>query len=449
MTFADTIVACATGLAPGARAVVRMSGPEAAWFASERLGLPSRARFAGGRRLVLKEVQFPVLVIFAPGPRSYTGEDTLEMLLPGGPALVRRVVDELCARPGVRHAEPGEFSARAYLNGRLTLEQAEGVSGVIAASSRSMLDAARDAMSGAAGARYAAWAEEIASILALVEAGIDFSDQEDVVAIAPDELRRRVRALTAEMLARAGGPSEQGSARVRVALAGRPSAGKSTLFNALLGRARCVVSASPGTTRDAVVEPLTLHDDPRGPITVDLADLAGVDGASPVGEIDAAAQSRARAEIQRAQIVLMCRAPEIADDGVEVLDGVGVPSDRIVEIRTKADRPGPVWAGAIGVCAIDGRGLDTLRRVLAERAWARAASVASGGAAGACLPRHRAAISAALKHLSALESLEGETHAELVADTLRAALDELGELTGRVERDVILGRVFASFCIGK
>ncbi|HZW06919.1 MAG TPA: hypothetical protein VFF65_07325, partial [Phycisphaerales bacterium] len=190
MPDGSTIVACATGGGWSERALVRLSGPACAEVERRLTTRPPGARSPMAARFALADgLPVPCLAWRGIGPRTYTGEDTLELLLPGNPHLVRRVVERTCTVAGVRAAEAGEFSARAYLNGKLTLEQAEGVSAVVAAEGADELAAAAAVLSGAAGAVYRAWSEECAALLALVEAGIDFTDQEDVVAIEPRVLR--------------------------------------------------------------------------------------------------------------------------------------------------------------------------------------------------------------------------------------------------------------------
>lgn len=454
MPDGDTIAAVASG--PEARnslrALIRLSGPAVATVESDLLDDP-RAGSAGARpaRLRLPPAHsLPVLLLRGVPPRTFTGEPALEILLPGGPALVRRVMDAVLAVPGVRAAGPGEFSARAYLNGRLTLAQAEGVAAVVAAQSAAALETARQTLRGHAGDLCRGWAAEVAALLALVEAGIDFSDQDDVVAIAPAALRARAAALAGAIESHLGPAHAEASTGLpRVVLAGPPSAGKSTLFNALLGRRRAITSPAPGTTRDAIAEELDVQIDGDAR-RVELVDLAGVDGSLPGAEADgaaAAAQRRAREEIAAADVVVLCRPPGAR--GAALPEGArGV----VVRVRTKADLPrgdGPPHPPAeaeVPVCALDGRNLAELRRAIAAAALA----AASRGVAprGSLLPRHARAAARARTSLRRLVAMPGPG-AEIEAGLLRAALDALGEITGAVTRDDVLGRIFASFCIGK
>ncbi|HRQ72104.1 MAG TPA: 50S ribosome-binding GTPase [Phycisphaerales bacterium] len=443
MRTGDVIVAVASPHGRSARAIVRLSGAgvERALAVVLADAPPSSAGMHACLLRVADRLTIPCLALRFVAPASYTGEDSVEVQLPGNPALVERTLAVLLAVDGVRLAEPGEFSARAYLNGRLTITQAEGVAATIAARSRDELDAARRLLSGDTGERYGAWADEIATLLALVEAGVDFADQEDVVPIVPGDLRRRLGALVGEIGAELHGEFRArlgASDRATVALVGPPNAGKSTLFNALLGRRRAVVSDVAGTTRDALREPLDLSQDAPGAPTVDLLDLPGLDGVAH-GPIDAGAQRGARASLGAVDAIIHC------DPTGRFASIEGAPAAvPILRVRTKADLPGR-GGGGLAVCALDGWNLGPLRRAIAD---------AVGAPAGSMLPRHRRALAFALRGLEDAGSLTAnDAHSlgapELVADALRSALDAIGGLTGRITPDDVIGRVFASFCVGK
>ncbi len=431
----------------------------------------------GGTRLPALAFALP----HDPGSSSYTGEDTLELQIPGNPELVSRVIAWLLTHDGVRHAEPGEFSARAYLNGRLTLEEAEGVAATIAASTRVQLDGARALLEGATGHEYRAMADECATLLALVEAGIDFTDQEDVVAITPMDLARRLDALLAQIdrhLAGVGARAREGTLAV-VALAGAPNAGKSTLFNALLGHARAIASPVAHTTRDVLGEELDLSGDSPVGGRVMLCDLPGQEGegagaddgdgfgrasvsrGSRIGAslaIREAAQARAREALLAADLVLWCDPRGSFTDAPS-----GVEHERLLRVRTLADVAGAGReegrahraasahgeSDALPVCSIDGYGIGALRAAIARRVVAGSASSAAG-----LLPRHRESLAGARQLLCDARRATDEgsprlAEPEVVADALRGAMDRLGELVGRISPDEILGRVFASFCVGK
>jgi tRNA modification GTPase len=467
----DTIMAVASGPQRGVRAILRLAGPElprllgnagpgrllAEPIGFDRIARPSvqRASFlldtSTPRRL---DTSFPVLLLLYPSPSSYTGDHAAEILLPGNPNLVERVMGTLLTREGVRLATPGEFSARAYLNGRLTLAQAEGIAATIAARTDEELAAAESLLNGDTGRVFGAWADELAMSLALVEAGIDFTDQEDVVPITPEVLAHRLATLAHAIGDHLGSVrgSEHRDALATVALAGPPNAGKSTLFNALLGRRRAVVSPVAGTTRDVLAERLELGGDAPGADPVMLLDLAGLD-ATAGGVIDADAQERAREALAHADVVVHCDPTGRFDTPIR-----GPGGRAVIRARTKSDLSFPRHLDTsaprhLPLCALDGTNLATLRRAIAD-----AASLAPSGHAtsASLLPRHRRALTLTLDHLrAALTLVQPRRHEralaapELTAGALRSALDSLSELTGQVTPDDIIGRVFATFCVGK
>ena len=414
-------------------------------------------------RLQADGLDLACLALVLPGPGSYTGEDAVELQLPGNPVLLERVVDGLIESGrgrGIetRRAEAGEFTARAFLNGKMSLTQAEGVAAIIAARSDAQLRAGRLLAGGALGGLAGELADDLAAALALVEAGIDFTDQEDVVAIGPRELHQRVVALRdriQDQLDRSVG-AEHLDALAWVVLTGEPNSGKSTLFNALLGRTRAVVSESAGTTRDVLAEPLSI-DTPHGPAEVMLVDLAGTDAAD--SGLSRQTQAAARQAIERADLVLQC-APvdEPCGSGQQrPMHGLAFGQSRgtRVIVRTKTDLGvGHTPGDGPAVSARTGDGLDALRVVIAGRVADRTVSLAAD--AMALRPRHEAALRSAARNLTEtialVESSQAQRHLprpELAAATLRAALDDLGRLAGNVTPDDVLGRIFATFCVGK
>lgn len=453
----ETIVAPASGPGRGVRALIRLSGPGVCEIVADCLESPNPGSIRAVRtRLTLgvgvttgMVLRLPCLALHSSAPRSFTGEDTLELLVPGNPALMERIVGMIASRPGVRLARPGEFAARAYLAGKLSIEQAEGIAAAITAQTDAQLAAADRMLDGSRGRVYRAWAEELATLLALVEAGIDFSDQEDVHPIAPEELRRRVEAIRSQAMASLGTTAswERSGELPRFVLIGAPNAGKSTVFNALLGRRRAVVSDFAGTTRDALVEELDLGEEAAGGTSVLLIDLPGLDPHAN-GEADVAAQRQALAELARADVAIHCDPSgkfEIGSFGQMQLPA------RVIRVQTKADLAAPTGDGTIAVCAIDGWNLSVLRRAIADCAQ----SVDPEDAESVVLPRHRRAIGRCVEGLAAALSAMPASGSrsierpELVAAGLRCALDELGEITGDISPDDVLGRVFAVFCIGK
>jgi tRNA modification GTPase len=438
-----TIVAVASPPGGSARGIVRTSGRDAWAHVRAALaddgGLPARPR-RGVLVARLASPGIPVIVACMPGPASATGEDCIEIHAPGSPLLLERIVDAVVARSGggARRAHPGEFSARAVLGGAARLADAERVARAIAAETDAELEAART-LEGDAAARDAAEdADALASMLALVEAGIDFTDQEDVVAIARDDLERRIGLLRARIRTRLDSAAGSGraSAAPRIVLAGAPNAGKSSLFNALLGRRRAVESPSRGTTRDALEEAVLL---PCGLHAV-LVDVPGLEEATEA--LDVRMQARTADALRRADVVAWC------EDGSAPADAPRphLPGAAIVHVRTKCDDGPPVApgrAGALATSARTGHGLDVLRRALAEAA----ARTAPKGSAAARLGSARAELLAEAER--ALADAVSERAPELVAANLRIALDRLGEVAGAIPPDDVLGRLFARFCIGK
>lgn len=497
ISLTDTILAQASAPGVSGKAILRLAGP-GAFAAVDSLAtkVPPRGRGWGGlavedlprRRGVASQtlwiktasessgehLSLPVTILSFPAPHSYTGDDILEVVVPGNPHLVQRLIRAFLAASNSEHplrmAQPGEFTARAFLRGRLTLTQAEGVAATIAAANTQQLEGAKSLLKGRTGETYRSWADELTTLLALVEAGIDFTDQEDVVAIAPAALAARAASLRDAIRAHLGTARarENPSALPRVVLAGAPNAGKSTLFNALLGRPRAIASPTIGTTRDVLAEELDLSPDVPGAGPVLLCDVPGLDKPLPeggvgVGEIprgndsssDSAAQSHALQAIRTADLVLWC---EHEHAPAPALDTLELDAARTLLVHTFADRsrietqPAASTRSAhapIPVCGLDGWNLPALRRAIAHHALAtQTAGIA------ALLPRHREALTAAETGLAAaLLAFDPASRAleapESVAHHLRASLTALGELVGQISPDDVIGRVFATFCVGK
>jgi tRNA modification GTPase len=466
----DTICALSTSMArPSARAIVRVSGPQTSTVLRQLgVGTLEHARVAmptlslpGSRLPPIRVTAYPFLA-----PRSFSGQDLVELHVPASPALVKLLLDAL-QRSGARLAEPGEFTARAYFNGKLNLAQAEGVAATIAASSRRELDAARQLLAGELATRLAPSMDLLADTLALVEVGIDFTD-EDVTFLPQDRLATRLRTAIDDLLElRRNAPRlERLSLTPRVVLAGRPNAGKSTLINALAGQRRAVVSDVAGTTRDALSADVTLR---RG--TVTLVDVAGLDEIDEGDEIARQMRDAAWREIQRADVLV--RVVEHGDDR----PAIALPRAADLIVRTKADlTPSPGTPGEGGgegralreaiedphpnplpeyrergperciVSALTGVRLEDLRDALDRLAFGPDAG--STTASLALNARHVAHVQAAIESLTqALASVSNGD--EVVAHLLRDALDQLGQVLGAVSPDDVLGRIFSRFCIGK
>jgi len=430
----DTIVAIASAPGRSARGLVRLSGPDAGGIVKGVLGAASDPRRLSAGRLDLAGRSIACLAWWAPGPGTYTGEDSAELLLPGNPALLRRVTTALARRADVRLASAGEFTARAFLHGRISLDDAEAVAQTIAARNEAELEAARRIGRGASGEDVRAALEDLTDTLADVEAGIDFSDQDGVDTVTPGAVAQRVHAIIGRIDGLGGGPAREPERdEPMVALVGRPNSGKSTLFNALLGQERAVTSRIAGSTRDALVEPLDLSGCTPGGPRVDLVDLAGLTEES----------TSMREVIAQADVLVWC-------DPSAAFRPIGLPeAAAIVRVRTMADRPSgaPTDPGPLAVCALDGFNLRALRLAVAQAAASRGPRLAL------VTPRRQEALDRARTALEraqrACRTPSARRDLELVAADLRLALDALGELAGRVSPDDVIGRIFATFCIGK
>ncbi len=410
----------------------------------------------------------PCLTLFHPAAKSFTAQDTLELQIPGNPALLDRITHTLLsalrdASLSARLAEPGEFTQRAFLAGRIDLTRAEGIAATIGAVSDAQLHAARLLRTGRLGQWSTDLVDRLAHLLALVEAGIDFVDQDDVVPIAPAPLDTGLAALEkdlADMLAKSRAWSALESLPW-VVLAGPPNVGKSTLFNALLGHERAVVSDIAGTTRDVLTEPLRITSATGEPAEVMLVDIAGLD--TPTSALDTSMQQSARAALDRAELILLLHA---CDDTEPITPPhTAAPT---LSVRTKCDElrkkvsgtiienkvPDTFVRGAIRVSAVTGEGIAELRERIAAQLGDRAVTVA--GEMLALQPRHRdellltaAAVSAVRALLAGQRDRRALEGMELIADRLREALDHLGALGGQMTPDDVIGKIFATFCIGK
>ena len=439
MTATETIFALATGAGRGAIAVIRMSGPRCRDILVRLAGGVPKPRLASLRRLrcpETRDVLDEALVLWFPGPASYTGEDSAEFHLHGGTAVISAVGTAL-AGLGARPAAPGEFTRRAFLNGRMDLTAAEGIADLIAAETDAQRRQALRQADGALARLYGDWTDRLTRLLAHQEAAIEFAD-EDLPTDLGDRAREGAAALRAEIEAHLadGGRGERLREGLLVAILGAPNAGKSSLLNALAGREAAIVSARAGTTRDVVEVRLVLAG-----IPVTLADTAGLREAAD--EIEEEGIRRARRRAEEADLILAVFAagqPADAETLAWVRPGALVLANKVDITAPPADIGG---ASPLAVSARTGEGLDALRARLEAEAIRLAGT---GDAAVLTRPRHRAALSEALEWLA---EAEAATLPELVSEALRAALRALGRLTGRVGVEEILDVVFRDFCIGK
>lgn len=416
--------------------MLRISGPQSGALA-QSLGVTAVSRGVVRAWLSVARLEVPACVYVFPAGASYTGEEVVELHLPGSPLLADLVLRELLAR-GARLAEPGEFTARAFFSGRLDLAEAEGVAAAISAGSQRELQAAQRLFQGELTRRVKPLCDRLAELLALTEAGIDFAE-EDIRFITPVELAGSAAALAESLreLLQSSVRFERLSHEPVVVLAGRANAGKSTLLNALCGAERVVVSPIAGTTRDAISAPLDL---PRGRVL--LVDIAGLDDAAPsAGVIERQMHKQSLHAVMAADVVLWVR--ECGDHRPPL----SLPAVPACEVLTKIDvQPAaePPRAGGVAVSAQSGAGMPLLRQRLDSLAFGES------GSAGALAinARHVTQIETAIADLERVQhSLQAGD--ELAALELREALDALGQITGIVSPDEVLGRVFSSFCIGK
>jgi len=446
MQSGDTIAAISTPVGPSARVIVRLSGVDSARItASLAHDAPPGAGSASRARLHIRGLDVPAWVYSFRSPHSFTGEDVVEFHVPGNPTLARLLLDEII-KDGARHAEPGEFTARAYFNGRMDLAEAEGVAATIAAQSERELSAARRLLAGELARRLHPVLDLLADSLALVEVGIDFSEEDVTFLDQADLLDRIDRAdgLLASLLADSA-RFESLAHEPQIVLVGHPNAGKSTLLNALAGEERAVVSPEAGTTRDAIWSHVRL---PRG--TVKVMDLAGLTpspilmgeggGEGSVSlEIERDMRRSALGAIERAALVVLVR---------ECTDPRPPPEldrDPDLVVLTKLDLLGEAPV-SLAVSAKTGANLDALRDRLDTLAFGERST---GPASLALNARHVEAIEESRLALRRARDVTTTAGPEVVALELREALDALGRVLGSVTPDDLLGRIFSAFCIGK
>ncbi len=446
MTHTDTIAAIAS--APGAAGVgvLRVSGPAVPGIAAELLGRdpdPRRAHFTAFREHDGGLIDRGLLLYF-PAPASYTGEHVLELQGHGSPVLLDALLRRVCAM-GARLARPGEFTERAFLNGKLDLAQAEAVADLIAARSQAGARAALQSMEGVFSRKVHDLLQALIALRVHIEAAIDFPEEEIDFLADPlimqqlNDLRAQLDDLLHE--AQRGVRLNDG---LRVAIIGRPNAGKSSLLNALAGSDRAIVTDIAGTTRDVLRESLNLDG-----IALELADTAGLrDTDDPV---EREGVRRARGELARADVALLVTDGSHAEHDLALLGDLPASVERIVLVN-KIDldshaaryevRADAIWVWA---SAKTGAGLDALRDHLKQLAGA-----GSGEGAFSARRRHVLALEQVSTHLEHADQVLHATHAgELAAEELRQAQHALGEITGTYTSDDLLGAIFSSFCIGK
>jgi tRNA modification GTPase len=442
---ADTIAAIATPAGRGGIGIVRVTGPLASAIAAAVTGSAVPERRPVHRRFLDADAQ-PIddgLALFFPGPRSFTGEDVLELQGHGGPVVLDLLL-ERSLELGARLARPGEFTERAYLNGKLDLAQAEAVADLIDAGSRQAARSAQRALQGEFSERIDTLMRRLTELRVYIEAALDFPDEELDLLRDGDVASRlaAIRALLDRTLAAAG----QGvllREGLHLVLAGQPNVGKSSLLNRLAGRDSAIVTELPGTTRDVLREAIDIDGLP-----LHVIDTAGLRrSADP---IEREGIRRAWAEIERADLVLVLvdgtRGAD-ADDRA-ILKRLPAELPRLI-VHNKIDLGGHAFGelcGELYVSAKTGQGIPELI------AWLKRFLGYRGDDQGVFIARrrHLEALQHAVRHLDQAERrLSEQTAPELVAEELRCAQDALGRIIGRLDADALLGEIFASFCIGK
>lgn len=455
INLADTIAALASAAGSAARGIIRLSGSDVQTALNEIFTPDDNTRWNASTRaqrhvgvLRLRDFRTPLqtAVYLWPNARSYTGQPSAELHLPGSPPLLEAALGELYAH-GARPAHPGEFTMRAFLAGRIDLVQAEGVLGVIDADDQPRLKTALSQLAGGVSSRIGAVQSDLLNLLADLEAGLDFVE-DDIEFVSRNELLTRIESARdgmAQILAQASARMLS-TGRRRVVIAGLPNAGKSTLFNVLLGRDAALVSDGRGTTRDY----LSAECDWKG-TAINLIDTAGWEKAND--ELTAEAQQRRTIQLEQADLVLWCTPANLEiveqEDNRRSRQDVSGTRCPLLEVQTKIDLTDTQDSESeIAVSAAQGTGLAKLiASAVAELSSDRAeGQELIGTTAARCRESLEHTIGALDRAHAAAASGEGE---EIIAIDLHESLEHLGRILGTVYTDDILDRIFSRFCIGK
>lgn len=440
MQFTDTIYALSSGSPPAGVALIRVSGPATADALARLCGPLPPARVATLRTIRTRnsDILDSGLVLYFPGPASFTGEDCCELQVHGGRAVVSAILDELAAMDGLRHAEAGEFARRAFQNGKLDLVEVEGLADLIAAETEMQRRLAVEQSGGGQSALYAAWARRLTHARAMIEAELDFADEDDIpgsVSAAIWTDIGRLREEIDEHIARAG-VAEIIRDGLKIVIAGEPNAGKSSLLNALAQRDIAIVTEIAGTTRDVLSVDLSLAG-----FSVKLFDTAGLRETDEVVEREGI--RRARQVIADADLVLLLSEKPSDFRLDEWQPGKSVP---VIRVATKVDRPMPRWKTSeadVFLSTRTGEGMDKLLAMLQAHLPDLAGNTALS------MPSRRRHVDCLRQAGAALVRSMEARELELQAEQLRQAGDALGRITGRVDVEKLLDVIFSEFCIGK
>ena len=446
----DTIYAASTAGLPSAIAIIRLSGPQTRFAIETIAGSCPEPRYAAYRVLRNPDDQTPIdrgLVLWFPGPESFTGEDSGEFQVHGSRAVVEALLGILRALPGLRIAEAGEFTYRAFLNGKMDLTAVEGLADLIAAETEAQRRQALRQGDGRLGNLYDSWRKDIVHARAMIEAELDFADEEDVPGGASDQIWPKLKQLECAIRDHCAQSTRAQAIRsgLSVVLQGRPNAGKSSLLNALSKREAAIVSDEAGTTRDVVTVNMNL-----GGYLFSVSDTAGIREAG--SQVEAEGVKRAVAAGRAADLILWLKdgeegEPDGLANGNDDLEETTVP---VWMLRSKSDlidseQKQPEADVDMHVSAKDGDGLNRLE----NRLIAFAQSQCGTGMED---------LSTRTRHFQELEAVVGalataignaEDPIEMRAEELRKASDSLGRLTGRIDVEELLGVIFSEFCVGK
>lgn len=442
----STICALASSIGKGGIGVVRVSGPLSQTIAQKMLGFVPRPRYAHyGSFFDNNHMEVDKgIALFFPGPNSFTGEDVLEFQGHGGLSVMRSLIESSIAL-GAKPAEPGEFSKRAFLNGKMDLVQAEAVADIIEANSEQASRSALRSLSGVFSKQVNTLTRSIIELRVFIEATIDFSDEE-IDFLQSEQVKEKTQAIQEEIQkilhsATQGAILREG---LNVAIAGKPNAGKSSLLNALTQRSSAIVTDIAGTTRDVLRETIHINGMP-----LNIIDTAGLHESRDIVEKEGI--RRAIDAIAKADVVLMMYDAQDQAPDFSVLPETVDPKKLLI-IKNKIDLTGEKVERTVennkthlSICAKDIKGVDLLKQELADRAGL------DSGAEGVVLARkrHIIALEESLESISnALIQLDGGA-IELMAEDLRHAGQAMGSITGEFSSDDLLGEIFSSFCIGK
>ncbi|MCM5687312.1 tRNA uridine-5-carboxymethylaminomethyl(34) synthesis GTPase MnmE [Sinorhizobium meliloti] len=439
MLSTDTIYALSSGSLPAGVAIIRVSGPETADALVRLCGTLPPPRIATPRTIRTRngETLDSGLVLYFPTPASFTGEDCCELQVHGGRAVVSAILDELAATGGLRHAEAGEFARRAFQNGKLDLVEVEGLADLIAAETEMQRRLAIEQSGGGQSALYAGWARRLTHSRAMIEAELDFADEDDVPGSVSAMIWDDVGRLRQEIdghIARAG-LAEIIRDGLKIVIAGEPNAGKSSLLNALARRDIAIVTEVAGTTRDVLSVDLSLAG-----FSVKLFDTAGLRETDELVEREGI--RRARQVIADADLVLLLSEKP----GYFRIDEVLPENVPVIRVATKVDRPSPSWAPSdadIFLSTRTGEGMADLLTALQSHLPDLA------GRTALAMPSRKRHVDCLRQASAALERSLISSDLELRAEQLRQAGDALGRITGRVDVENLLDVIFSEFCIGK